>query len=373
MKKRLLAILLVACMAFAVCGCKKEEEKTNEEAAETEAEITESGVPVVDKTVDEEGIEAFVTVKDYMGMELEKTIYTVTEETIDSEIESELSSMPIYDKDEERTVEVGDVVNLDYSGSVDGVVFDGGTAYGYDLEIGSGSFIDGFEDQLVGMHVGESRDITVTFPEDYQAADRAGAEAVFACTINGIAEYVTEPTEEWLLANTTCTTVEEYREEIRKGLEEYYASESESKLYMDAWSKLLENAEFIQYPQDMYDLCYQEQKLSYESYAMMYGMDYESFLEYFGMTEESIRSEAETYLKDALIARYIIDMEGITEEDEGFKNKETEILASNGFETREDAIAAGITEWNVSYVINYNYAMEYVAQNAVVMEVEAEE
>jgi len=123
----------------------------------------------------------------------------------------------------------------------------------------------------------------------------------------------------------------------------------------------------------MLDLCFEEQKMSYENYALMYGMDYDSFLESMGLTEDDIYEEAKGYLESALMARYVMDMEGITADNEEYKALEEKILASNGFQTKDDAYAAGISEWNVDFVINYNFVMEYIVANAVVTEVAAEE
>ena len=111
----------------------------------------------------------------------------VTEEAVNDYIQnSVLPYYPVYTKGDKTTVESGDVVNIDYTGTLNGEAFDGGSDTGYNLEIGSGQFIDGFEDGLIGANVGESRDLNLTFPEDYPSADMAGQAVVFHVTVNGI-------------------------------------------------------------------------------------------------------------------------------------------------------------------------------------------
>ena len=121
----------------------------------------------------------------YKGIEVEKRAYNVTDDEVDAAI-AQLQEGVARMVDVDRPVENGDTVNLDYSGSVDGVKFDGGTAQGQTLTIGSGQFIPGFEEQMVGMAVGEEKDIEVTFPEEYHAENLAGKKAVFAVKVNGI-------------------------------------------------------------------------------------------------------------------------------------------------------------------------------------------
>ena len=161
-----------------------------------------------------------VTLGQYKGIEVEKPEYNVTDEAVDSEIEKarrERARLVVV----ERPVENGDTVNLNYSGSVDGVKFDGGTAEEQELRIGSGAFIPGFEEQLVGMSIGEDKDITVTFPSEYHAPELAGKEAVFAIHINDISvEELPELNDDFAKDASDFETVEEWRNSERKKLEE---------------------------------------------------------------------------------------------------------------------------------------------------------
>ncbi|MBQ9322462.1 MAG: trigger factor, partial [Eubacterium sp.] len=127
-----------------------------------------------------------VTLGDYVGLEVPKTMVEVTDEDVENALKREQERNSRLVTVEGRAVEQGDTVTLDYAGTIDGVAFDGGTAEGHELEIGSGAFIPGFEDQLVGLNVGDEKDVEVTFPEDYHAEDLKGKAAVFHCTIHNI-------------------------------------------------------------------------------------------------------------------------------------------------------------------------------------------
>lgn len=376
MKRKILTLLLLGCLTFAACGSEETAEKTDaatEDTAEAEVEETEEDqTPITEDTVEDKGIDAFLTLGEYKGIALERPVYTVTETDIDNQIEIELTSNPMQLTDPEATVAMGDTVNLDYSGSVDGVVFDGGTAEGYDLVIGSGSFIDDFEEQLVGMKVGESGEVEVTFPEDYRAEDLQGAEAIFAVTINSIERVSEELTEEWLLANTDCTTEAEYREVVKANLAAENEALEEQELMDAAWAIVYPTAVFIQYPQDLLDSCYEQQSLGLESTAYMYGMEKDAYMEAAGITEDDIMEAAKNSLRNILVLNYICEKEGMTSDSQAYLDKQAEILEMNGFTSLDEALLYGITEFNVDFVVNYNLVMDFIVDNAVVTEAAAE-
>lgn len=188
MKKKIVALLLCVTMAAAVTGCdKKNEEKTPEG---TEAVLdTESGTGVSSASIEYDAKD-YVELGEYKGLAV--TIdqdYSVDENTLRDYVNNTLIAYnPYYVEVDKETVENGDVANIDYEGTKDGEAFSGGTATGHDLEIGSGSFIDGFEDGIIGMKVGEEKDLNLTFPEDYSNSDLAGAEVVFHVKVNKIQE-----------------------------------------------------------------------------------------------------------------------------------------------------------------------------------------
>ncbi len=368
MKKKILMMFFIGCLALTACGEDKEAVSDNTvEEIETESEAEDS-TPITDKTIEEKGIEYFVTLNDYKGIELTKKLYDVTDKDVEEEIQYELAYVPLEITDPEATVTMGDVVNISYEGKIGGEVFDGGSTDSYDLIIGSETFIDDFEDQLVGLKAGETGEVNVTFPDDYNAEELQGKDVVFTVTINSISRFLEEPTEEWLIANTSYTTVDEYREEIRSNLEQSNESTSLYTLWDDAWTAVFSTAKFNEYPQDVLDECLEQQRISYESGAEMYGMEYDAFLETLGVTEDDLLAEAKNMVQTVLILEYICTMEGISEDSETYQTILSKLLAESGYENEDTALEDGVSEWSMDFMTRYMCVIEFVVDNAVVTE-----
>ena len=216
-KKKFMVIALSALMAVSVIGCgTKSEDQASESAAQSEQ-----------KTYD---VAKYVTLPAYKNMDVTVSgTYEVTEDDVRDYVNNMCSYYPEYEDTDKAVVENGDCVDIDYEGKKDGVAFDGGTAQGYVLEIGSGTFIDGFEDGLIGVKVGETVDLNLTFPENYQSEDLAGADVVFTVTVNKIKtkkeiNYDTM-TDEYVKSNLKSDSVEAFKGEV----ENYLKSQNESK------------------------------------------------------------------------------------------------------------------------------------------------
>lgn len=216
-KKKFMVIALSALMAVSVIGCgTKSEDQASESTAQSEQ-----------KTYD---VAKYVTLPAYKNMDVTVSgTYEVTEDDVRDYVNNMCSYYPEYEDTDKTVVENGDCVDIDYEGKKDGVAFDGGTAQGYVLEIGSGTFIDGFEDGLIGVKVGETVDLNLTFPENYQSEDLAGADVVFTVTVNKIKtkkeiNYDTM-TDEYVKSNLKSDSVEAFKGEV----ENYLKSQNESK------------------------------------------------------------------------------------------------------------------------------------------------
>lgn len=218
MKKRLLIISLAVMLAFAGCGKEKKSDKKNDTTSENAVDISEENMIKAEYSDD-----YYVMIPDVNDKEFLKSILLPTDEeideVIDTQIKSTLKNMVPCDHEE---AQIGDIVDISYAGYMDGVQFDGGTGSSSDVELGSGMFIPGFEEGVVGMKVGETKDVVVTFPEDYGATDLAGKEATFKITLDKIkgtkAEGEVELTDEIISANLgsyDINTVDELRAYIR--------------------------------------------------------------------------------------------------------------------------------------------------------------
>ena len=179
----------------------------------------ESGKPFIFTA--EVAVKPEVTLGEYKGVEIEKSDVEVTDEDINKEVDKERENNSRTIDVDDRAVESGDIIKLDFDGSVDGVPFAGGKAENYTLTIGSGSFIPGFEDQLIGTKIGEDKDVTVTFPEDYHEKSLAGKEAVFKCKVNAITvKELPDADDEFASEVSEFETLAEYKEDIKKKLTE---------------------------------------------------------------------------------------------------------------------------------------------------------
>ncbi len=310
------------------------EEATTEAESETESESeTEFSTVIPEEVLDFSGLD-YVTLGEYKGVEITLMPIEITDEEVQSMIDSE--TVQTLD---EGTVEMGDVANIDYEGTVDGVPFDGGSAQGFDLEIGSGTFIDGFEEGVVGIAVGEEKDLNLTFPENYHSEDLAGKDAVFHVKVNSI-QRVPELTDEVAAEVSEGLTADEYVESVRERLAESYAQEQEYYARMDLIETVCSNAVIDGYPTEYLDYCVNIAKASYEELAEMNGLTLQQLVEAQGMTEEDFLSQLEDYQKEALeaelVMRAIAEQEDIELSDEEYAEALTNYTAN--YSTTEEEV-----------------------------------
>ena len=274
---------------------------------EIDVEQIEKGKPFIFTA--EVALKPEVTLGEYKGMEVPKADLEVTEEEIQKAIDKERENNSRTIDVDDRPVQNGDMVKLDFDGSVDGVPFDGGKAENYDLTIGSGSFIPGFEDQLIGAEIGKEVDVKVTFPEDYQATELAGKEAVFKCKVNAIkVKELPEADDDFAQDVSEFDTMAEYKEDVKKQLTEKKETEAKNAKEAAALDKAVENAQ-VDIPDAMVDnqvrnmaedfgRRLQAQGLSLEQYMQFTGMKAQEFL-------DQMRPEALKRIKNSLVLEAI--------------------------------------------------------------------
>ena len=307
-----------------------------------ETKINPVAQPEINVTQIEKGkdfeFEATVTVEpevklgDYKGLEIEKQDSELTDQDLQDEIDHSLGHLADMVVKEDGAVEEGDTVNIDFDGYVDGEQFEGGQADGYDLEIGSGSFIPGFEDQLVGVKTGEEKDVVVTFPEEYHAEELAGKEATFKTKVNEIKyKEVPELTDE--IANeldSDANSVDEYKENLRKRLSEQKAQDAENVEKEEAINKVTENTT-IDIPQAMIDTELDRMVQEFGQRIQQQGLDLQTYFQISGQDEsqlrEQMKDDAEQRVKTNLTLSAIADEENIEVTDEDI-DKELEKMSS---------------------------------------------
>ena len=261
-----------------------------------------------------------VTLGEYKGVEVEKSDVEVTEEDINKEVDKERENNSRTIDVDDRAVENGDIIKLDFDGSVDGVPFEGGKAENYTLTIGSGSFIPGFEDQLIGTKIGEEKDVTVTFPEDYHEKSLAGKEAVFKCKVNAISvKELPEADDEFASEVSEFETLAEYKEDIKKKLTEKKEKAARAKKEAQAIEKAVENAT-MEIPDAMIDTQVQSMKEDFARRMQSQGLSLEQYFQFTGMDvkkmHDQMKPEALKRIQNSLVLEAVAKAENIEISDE---------------------------------------------------------
>ncbi len=248
-----------------------------------------------------------VEIETYKGLKIKKYEYNVTEADIDAEAKKLLERNATEVEVTDRPCKNGDKVNIDFSGSVDGEKFAGGTAEGYDLVLGSGSFIPGFEAQVEGMEIGGARDITVKFPEDYQADNLRGKDAVFAIKLNKITENkLPELNDEYVKKHAGAETVEEYRNNVRERLLKSAENRSRDETENSIVEEICKHAK-AEIPEAMIESEIDSMVKDF-SYRLMYqGIKLEDYVKYMGQTMEQFREQFKPQAQPRVMSQLVID------------------------------------------------------------------
>ena len=279
-----------------------------------------------------------VTLGAYMGIKISKYEYTVTDADVEREIESARERIAEKRETAERPAAMGDTVNIDFEGKTDGVPFDGGTAKGYDLELGSGQFIPGFEEGVAGMCVGDVKDIDVVFPEDYQAEELKGKPAVFTVTLHKITEKVVPAFDDEFAKKMGSDTAEAYREKVRERLVHNAETRSRDETENAILTEIAKNAT-AEIPDAMIE-SREDYILQRTEYNLMYqGIRLDDYLSYLHTTREEYKKtfeeEARRNILHQLIVEKIIELEQIAATEEEVEAKIAEQAASVGKEPEE--------------------------------------
>lgn len=280
-----------------------------------------------------------VKISSYTGMKIKEYAYTVKDEELDAEINRLLDRNARKVNVEGRSAQNGDIANIDFVGTVDGVKFDGGEAEGFDLTLGSGQFIPGFEDQVVGMNIGEEKDVHVTFPENYQAEALKGKAAVFAVTLNALqTKELPELTDEFIKDATGSATVEEYKAKTKERLQKQADRRANDATENSILEAIAANAE-AEIPQAMIEREIDSLVQKFEYQLMYQGLKLEDYLDFLKVSLADFRKNYEEQAKknvmSQLIISHIVKEEKIEATAEEVDAKVAEQAASVGKETEE--------------------------------------
>ena len=262
-----------------------------------------------------------VVLGEYKGLKVDKVSTRVTQKEVDEEIEKERERNARTIDVTDRAVQDKDVVTLDFEGFVDGEAFEGGKGENYPLTIGSGSFIPGFEEQLIGAEIDKETEVKVTFPEDYHAKELAGKEAVFKCTVHQIkAKELPELDDEFASdVSENCETLEDYRAEVKAKIKERKEREGRQKKEDQAVEQAIENSQ-MDIPQPMIDLEAKQLADDFARRIMQQGMSVDQYFQLTGLSEdkiiEELKPQAEKRIKTRLVLEAVVAAENIQVSDE---------------------------------------------------------
>lgn len=314
-----------------------------------------------------------VTLGQYKGVEVEKVEAEVTEAEVDAEIEKERETNSREIDVDDRPVQDGDEVILDFEGFKDGVAFEGGKGEDYPLTIGSGSFIPGFEEQLIGAEIDKELEVNVTFPEDYQAEDLAGAAAVFKCTVKQIkVKELPDLDDEFASEVSEFDTMEEYREDVKKQLQEKKEADVKRAKENAVVDAVVANAE-MEIPAPMLE--YQQRQMieDFAQRIQSQGLSFEQYLQFTNSTMsnmmDQVKPQAEQRIKSSLVLEAVAVAEQIEVTDEEYK-EELERM-SKEYSMEVDAIETALGEGGEKQVkddLAINKAVQFLVENAVEVE-----
>ena len=312
-----------------------------------ESALKESGIDPVSRpefdivSIDDNGVvmsakvyvRPEVSIEGYEGIAVERTVLTATDAEVDEEIETVRNRNSREIEITDRAAENGDLVNIDYEGFCDGVAFDGGKADGQPLKLGSGQFIPGFEEQIVGKNIGEEFDVNVTFPTEYHAAELAGKAAIFKVKLNGI-NNVELPAldDEFAKDVSEFDTLDEYKADLKAKIQKRHDTKAENEV-KDSVANALMDKLVADIPEAMYETETENFVRDYDTRLRMSGLDLNMYLQYTGMDLDALRKQmrpqAERQVKTRLALEKIAELEKIEVTDEELEAEVARIAEDN--------------------------------------------
>lgn len=280
-----------------------------------------------------------VTLGDYKGLKVDKVSTRVTQKEVDEEIEKERERNARTIEVTDRAVQDKDEVTLDFEGFVDGVAFEGGKGEDYPLTIGSGSFIPGFEEQLIGAEIDKEVEVNVTFPKEYHSEELAGKDATFKCTVHTIkAKELPELDDEFASEVSECETMDAYRAEVKKNIKERKERTGKEKKENQAVDQAIENAQ-MDIPEAMIEFQVRQMADDFARRIQQQGLTVEQYFQFTGMTAEKMmeemRPQAEKSIKTRLVLEAIVKAENIEVSDERVKEELTKMAEAYQMEVEK--------------------------------------
>ncbi|MFP3155077.1 trigger factor [Lachnospiraceae bacterium ZAX-1] len=358
MKRKIVVLLAAICVLSMIGGCGKK------------------------SSADAYNLDELVSLGEYKGLAVTLDSYETTDADVKEYAESIIVNNPNYEATDKTTVEDGDVVDIDYEGLKDGIAFDGGTAQGAILTIGSGQFISGFEEGLIGVNVGESVALDLTFPEGYQDETLSGQAVVFNVKVNAIVEgkeiTYDKLTDDYVFKNFGIETVEAFIDVVRENLQTGNETDKVNDTQAAVFAKLKEVCEVKEIPQALLDARVAEFTEEFTaSYKQTSDLELKEYLETtYQMTEEEFKTQATEDVKETLTIELILEAiakkEKIKVDEEGYDAYLENMMAYNGIESKEELLKQKSEDY-LKKMYTCSEALKIVQDNAVITYEDAQE
>ncbi len=370
--KRIISLLACICLCACAVACGNQ---GTDGPQDSQAPASESSVNLLETINQYEGsIADYVQLGQYKGLQIEVYDSAATEAEIDAALKAFLLANTEY-TETQNSAALDDIVNIDFTGYIDGETFTGGSGANYELTLGSGKFIKGFEDQLIGVKAGDAVSVVCTFPDDYTPASLAGQEATFEVKVNSVkTPQMTELTDEFVADNTSYATIEEYRSYLEQYISSANQSSAENSAKEVLWGMVVDNAELIAYPEGEVEKVIEYLEELYQQSAESYSMTFEDYRnQILAMDQEEYEAfrdkYAESIVFDTMVLYAVVEDAEITLTESEYQDTAGYYAAQLNYDSLE-AAEASYGKVNLCKLIAKDKVNEMLYENAEISTVE---
>ena len=317
---------------------------------------------------DENPYSKYVTLGEYTGMTLDRIVSTISDEDVQSEIQNDLYADADFKEVTDRGAQDGDTVNIDYTGTIDGEEFEGGSDTDYDLELGSGTFLEDFESGIIGMKTGETKEISVTFPDEYDGT-LDGQTAVFSVTVNSISEVILpDYNDAYVKENYGFDTIADFEVSVKEDLQSQYDDDATYTACADALSMAVDNATFDGYPEDMYNTAKEQMESENQAFAEQLGIEWADL----AGDDYDIEEDVLNNVHEELVVYAIAAKEKLEVTDDEFNTFVDDNWEMYEYDTKEDFLKDN-SEEDLRYSLLYQKVLDFLGENNTFNDIDEDE
>ena len=317
---------------------------------------------------DENPYSKYVTLGEYTGMTVDRIVTTISDEDVQNEIQNDLYADADFKEVTDRGAQDGDTVNIDYTGTIDGEEFEGGSDTDYDLELGSGTFLEDFESGIIGMKTGETKEISVTFPDEYDGT-LDGQTAVFSVTMNSISEVILpDYNDAYVKENYGFDTIADFEASVKEDLQSQYDEDATYTACADALSMAVDNATFDGYPEDMYNTAKEQMESENQAFAEQLGIEWADL----AGDDYDIEEDVLNNVHEELVVYAIAAKEKLEVTDDEFNTFVDDNWEMYEYDTKEDFLKDN-SEEDLRYSLLYQKVLDFLGENNTFNDIDEDE